>query len=189
MENINNISVEKSTVDDKWHMLDNNIKLLATEYYNRAMALKHIVQNFDEYYSPEETLFKVYTKFIEARSNYEKATISKNPTKIKPNVTKVTKIPHKIKKIIVKTFSHDTTMLNKIRLNKKLYKKLQQLGTQNMANQGEEIEKQPVDNKKKANAKPRVAKKTRHGQVIISTCCRSATLSSHSAVWCVIIMF
>lgn len=160
MENNNNINVEKSTVDDKWHMLNNNIKLLATEYYNRVMALKHAIQNYDEYYSPEETLLKVYATFIKAQNNYEKATISTNPTKIKPNVTKVTKIPHKIKKIIVKTFTHGTTIQQKIKLNNKLYKKLQQLVTPNCENkQKEEVEKQPVDNKKKANAKSRVTKK------------------------------
>lgn len=160
MKNIDNISVEKSTVDDKWHMLDDNIKLLVTEYYNRTLALGHIIQNSDEYYSPEASLLKVYAAFVEARNNYEKATISKNPTKIKPNVTKVTKIPHKIKKIVVKTFTHGTTIQQKIVLNNKLNKKFQKLIMQNCENkQKEENEKQPVDNKKKANAKPKVAKK------------------------------
>ena len=80
---INNAKININ--DDKWHMLDNNIKLLVTEYYNRAMALNHIIQNYGEYYSPEATLLKVYAAFVEARNNYEKATISKNPTKIPIN--------------------------------------------------------------------------------------------------------
>lgn len=127
MKNIDNISVEKSTVDDKWHMLDDNIKLLVTEYYNRTLALGHIMKYCDEYYSPEPLFLKVYESFIKARNNYETATISKDLTNIKPNVTIISELPHKVKKIVVKTFAHNVTIKQKIEFNQKLYGKLREL--------------------------------------------------------------
>lgn len=127
MENIDNINVEKSTIDDKWHMLDNNIKLLATEYYNRALALGHIMKYCDKYYSPEPTFLKIYESYIEARNNYETATVSKDLSNIKPNVTTISELPHKVKKLVVKTFARNATIKQKIELNQKLYEKLQEL--------------------------------------------------------------